>query len=198
MFPGDLPRLDRPLPKALDDAAAAKLLRAAQGDHRMLVRVTVEMLLRTGLRVSQYTSLRAGAVVLIGAGPWLHVPVGKLHQDRYLPLPPQLVTIYADHRGPRNIRICREPRHTAASRWMMLRELPGRCVYLVVVCAADCGSATTPAAKRTPAARRAVDTVDLPGVLPRLPRVRVRLLAPLAFQRLAEFAPHLVLGTFRS
>jgi len=30
MFPGDLPRQDHPLPKALDDAAAAKLLRAAQ------------------------------------------------------------------------------------------------------------------------------------------------------------------------
>jgi hypothetical protein len=88
MFPGDLPRQDHPLPKALDDASAAKLLRAAQGDKRLLVRVTVEMLLRTGLRVSEYTSLRAGAVVQIGAGPWLHVPVGKLRQDRYLPLHP--------------------------------------------------------------------------------------------------------------
>ena len=29
MFPGDLPRQDRPLPKALDDATAARLLRAA-------------------------------------------------------------------------------------------------------------------------------------------------------------------------
>ena len=57
MFPGDLPRQDHPLPKALDDATAAKLLRAAQDDRRMLVRVTVEMLLRTGLRVSEFTGL---------------------------------------------------------------------------------------------------------------------------------------------
>lgn len=98
MFPGDLPRLDRPLPKALGDAAAAKLLHAAQQDRRMLVRVTVEMLLRTGLRVSEYTSLPASAVVLIGAGPWLHVPVGKLGQDRYLPLHPQLVTLIDTYR----------------------------------------------------------------------------------------------------
>ncbi|HEU4543014.1 MAG TPA: hypothetical protein VFR23_17925 [Jiangellaceae bacterium] len=28
MFPGDLPKIDHPLPKALDDAAAARLLRA--------------------------------------------------------------------------------------------------------------------------------------------------------------------------
>ena len=99
MFPGDLPRQDHPLPKALDDATAAKLLRAAQADRRMLVRVTVEMLLRTGLRVSEYTGLRADAVVLIGAGPWLHVPVGKLHEDRYLPLHPQLVTLIDAYRA---------------------------------------------------------------------------------------------------
>jgi site-specific recombinase XerD len=99
MFPGDLPRQDHPLPKALDDATAARLLRAAQADRRMLVRVTVEMLLRTGLRVSEYTGLQADAVVLIGAGPWLHVPVGKLHEDRYLPLHPQLVTLIDAYRA---------------------------------------------------------------------------------------------------
>jgi site-specific recombinase XerD len=98
MFPGDLPRQDHPLPKALDDAASARLLRAAQADKRLLVRVTVEMLLRTGLRVSEYTSLRAGAVVHIGAGPWLHVPVGKLREDRYLPLHPNLVALIDDYR----------------------------------------------------------------------------------------------------
>jgi len=93
MFP-----CDHPLPKALDDAAAAKLLRAAQADKRLLVRVTVEVLLRTGLRVSEYTGLGADAVVQIGAGPWLHVPVGKLREDRYLPLHPQLVTLIDEYR----------------------------------------------------------------------------------------------------
>jgi site-specific recombinase XerD len=41
MFNGDLPRLDHALPKALDDAAAARLLRAAQAQPRMLIRVAV-------------------------------------------------------------------------------------------------------------------------------------------------------------
>ncbi len=99
MFPGDLPRQDHPLPKGLDDAAAAKLLRAAHNDKRLLVRVTIEVLLRTGLRVSEFTSLRADAVVQIGAAPWLHVPVGKLRDDRYLPLHPQLVTLIDDYRA---------------------------------------------------------------------------------------------------
>jgi site-specific recombinase XerD len=98
MFPGDLPRQDHPLPKALDDAAAAKLLRAAAGHKRLLVRVTVEVLLRTGLRVGEFTALPADAVVQIGAAPWLHVPVGKLREDRYLPLHPQLVQLIDNYR----------------------------------------------------------------------------------------------------
>jgi integrase len=98
MFTGGLPRTGHPLPRALDDGAAARLLRAAQNDTRLLARVTVEVLLRTGLRVSEYTSLRAGAVVHIGAGPWLHVPAGKLREDRYLPLHPHLAALTGDYR----------------------------------------------------------------------------------------------------
>jgi site-specific recombinase XerD len=99
IIPADLPRQDHPLPKALDDPAAAKLLRAAQAQPRMLVRVVVEVLLRTGLRVGEFTALPADAVVLIGAAHWLHVPVGKLHEDRYLPLHPHLVTLIGDYRS---------------------------------------------------------------------------------------------------
>jgi len=116
MFPGDLPRQDHPLPKALDDATAAKLLRAAQADRRMLVRVTVEMLLRTGLRVSEFTGLQADAVVHIGAGPWLHVPVGKLREDRYLPLHPQLVSLIGGYRA----------RHVPAGHALLLPRENGR------------------------------------------------------------------------
>lgn len=106
MFIGDLPRQDQPLPKALDDPTAAKLLRAAHDQRRLLIGVTVEVLLRTGLRVGEYTSLRSDAIVQIGAAPWLHVPVGKLHNDRYLPLHPTLVdlieTYRAAHVAPEN------------------------------------------------------------------------------------------------
>jgi site-specific recombinase XerD len=95
---GDLPRQDHPLPKALDDAAAAKFLRAATTQRRLLVRVVCEVLIRTGLRVSELIGLQADAVVQIGAGHWLHVPVGKLHDDRYLPLHPHLVDLIDDYR----------------------------------------------------------------------------------------------------
>jgi len=82
----------------LDDAAAAKLLRAARNDRKLLVQVSVEVLLRTGLRVGEYTSLRSDAIVQIGGGSWLHVPVGKLREDRYLPLHPHLVQLIDDYR----------------------------------------------------------------------------------------------------
>jgi site-specific recombinase XerD len=96
---GDLPRQDKPLPKALDDPAAARFLRAAQNQPRLLTRLVCEVLLRTGLRVGEFTALAADAVVAIGAGHWLHVPVGKLHDDRYLPLHPHLVTLIAEYRA---------------------------------------------------------------------------------------------------
>ncbi len=97
MFHGDVPRQDHALPKALDDPTAG-LLRAGQADKRALVGVTVEFLLRTGLRVGEDTALTADAVVLIGDTNWLHVPVGKLHEDRYLPLHPRVVELVDSYR----------------------------------------------------------------------------------------------------
>jgi integrase len=126
MFPGDLPRQDHPLPKALD-AAAAKLLRAAQNDRKPLVRVSVEVLLRTGLRVSEYTGLRSDAVVQIGAAPWLHVPVGKLREDRYLPLHPNLVALIDDYRArfvpPEHPLLLPRPNGTALDRHTVTRMI---------------------------------------------------------------------------
>ncbi|WP_162803071.1 tyrosine-type recombinase/integrase [Ornithinimicrobium avium] len=99
MFHGDIPVQDHALPKALDDTSASALLRAAQADKRQLIGLTVEVLLRTGLRVGEYTALRSDAVVLIAETYWLHVPVGKLHEDRYLPLHPHLVELIGAYRA---------------------------------------------------------------------------------------------------
>jgi len=113
---GDLPRQDHPLPKALDDAAAAKFLRAATGQRRLLVRVVCEVLIRTGLRVSELIGLQADAIVQIGAGHWLHVPVGKLRDDRYLPLHPHLVDLIGDYRT----------RHVSATNSLLLPRENGK------------------------------------------------------------------------
>lgn len=90
VFAGDLPRRDEPLPRFLDDGAAAKLLRAAREDPDPFTRLAVEFLARTGLRKGEFLDLTIDAVVQIGSAYWLHVPLGKLHTDRYIPLHPQL------------------------------------------------------------------------------------------------------------
>jgi integrase len=66
--------------------------RAAAGPRDRLV---VELLARTGMRAGELADLEADAVVRIGAGHWLRIPVGKLRNDRYVPLHPQLVTLLA-------------------------------------------------------------------------------------------------------
>jgi integrase len=96
LFSGDIPIHDDPLPRFVDDAAAAKLLRAARSHPDPFIRLAVELLSRTGLRRSELVGLTLDAVVQIGSAWWLRVPVGKLHNDRYIPLHPQLKDLLDD------------------------------------------------------------------------------------------------------
>jgi site-specific recombinase XerD len=101
IFNGDLPTPDAPLPKFLSDIDAAKLMRAA-ADADPTRRLVIEMLARTGLRVGEFCALPADAVTLIKGRHWLRVPLGKLHNDRYVPLHPQLVELLDEHRNSRD------------------------------------------------------------------------------------------------
>jgi integrase/recombinase XerD len=96
LFVGDLPRIDRPLPRFLDDPAAAKLARATRVEADPLARLCVEILARTGIRLSELLGLTVDAVVQIGSAYWLRIPVGKLHNDRYIPLHPELKALLDD------------------------------------------------------------------------------------------------------
>lgn len=91
IFAGDLPKRDEALPKFLDDATFAAFMRAARNEPRPLLRLAIELLGRTGMRVGELCGLEADAMVKIGETHWLRIPVGKLHNDRYIPLHPQLV-----------------------------------------------------------------------------------------------------------
>jgi integrase/recombinase XerD len=92
MFAIDVPVADDPLPRFLDDAQAARLL-AAAAHAEALDRLVVELLARTGLRASELCDLEPGAVGRIGGAWWLRVPVGKLRNERYIPLHPTLVDL---------------------------------------------------------------------------------------------------------
>ena len=115
---GDIPGKPEPLPKFPGDQDAARLMAAARASSDPRDRLVVELLARTGMRAGELAGLEADAVVQIGAGHWLRIPLGKLRNDRYVPLHPELVTLLAawtaaslghirrckrliaDHRGP--------------------------------------------------------------------------------------------------
>lgn len=100
------PVKDERLPRFLDDGAATKLLVAARNDKDPFVRLCVEFLARTGLRIGEFLDLTVDAVVQIGSSYWLRVPLGKMHNDRYVPLHPQLKTMLDEwiERRPKELR----------------------------------------------------------------------------------------------
>ncbi|WP_300008667.1 tyrosine-type recombinase/integrase [Pseudonocardia sp.] len=107
LFDADLPIIDKPLPRFLDDAAATKLLRAARTEPDPFTRLVVELLARTGMRKGELLALTVDAVVQIGSAFWLRIPIGKLHNDRYIPLHPELKTLLDDwitHHRPADLR----------------------------------------------------------------------------------------------
>jgi integrase len=89
----DMPPVPEPLPKALDDAAASRFLAAARAETDPLTRLCVEMLARTAMRVSELCDLPADTVSCRSGAWWLRVPIGKLRNDRYIPLHPRLIEL---------------------------------------------------------------------------------------------------------
>ena len=48
------------------------------------------------MRAGELTGLDADAMVRIGHAHWLRIPIGKLRNDRYVPLHPQPVELLTD------------------------------------------------------------------------------------------------------
>jgi len=99
IFFGDVPKRDESLPKFLDDGDYTKFMRALADEPTVFRRLAVEMLARTGMRVGELCELEHDAVTIIGNEPWLRIPVGKLHNDRYVPLHPHLVELIAEYQA---------------------------------------------------------------------------------------------------
>jgi integrase len=99
IFFGDVPKRDEPLPRFLDDGDYVKFMRALGDEPRLHRRLAIELLARTGMRVGELCDLEADAVTQIGDSHWLRIPVGKLHNDRYVPLHPHLVELIAAYQA---------------------------------------------------------------------------------------------------
>jgi site-specific recombinase XerD len=124
----DIPKKPEPLPKFLDDRDAARLMTAARASSDPRDRLVVELLARTGMRAGELADLEADAVVQIGAGHWLRIPLGKLRNDRYVPLHPELVTLLADWTAASLEHIRRHKRLIADHRGPLDRHVIGRIV----------------------------------------------------------------------
>jgi site-specific recombinase XerD len=96
LFHGDIAPRSDPLPKFLCDQDAAKLMQAARAHRLSRYRLVIEMLARAGMRAGELCELAADAVTLIGEAYWLRIPVGKLRNDRFIPLHPELVVLLAE------------------------------------------------------------------------------------------------------
>jgi site-specific recombinase XerD len=127
----DIPRKPEPLPKFLDDRDAAKLMTAARASTDPRDRLVVELLARTGMRAGELADLDADAVVRIGAGHWLRIPLGKLRNDRYVPLHPELVQLLAAWTAANLEHIRRHKRLAADHRGVLDRHLICRIVRRV-------------------------------------------------------------------
>jgi integrase len=99
IFEGDIPKADDALPKFLDDPTAAKFMATLAGDPNRRRRLMVELLARTGMRVGELAAIRDDAMYKLGETYWLRIPVGKLHNDRMVPLHPLLVGLINDYRA---------------------------------------------------------------------------------------------------
>jgi site-specific recombinase XerD len=127
----DIPPRPEPLPKFLDDRDAAKLMAAARSAADPRDRLVVELLARTGMRAGELADLEADAVVHIGDAFWLRIPLGKLRNDRYVPLHPQLVDLLRDWTATNLDHIRRHHRLAADWRGTLDRHAIGRIVKRV-------------------------------------------------------------------
>ncbi|GAB3864153.1 hypothetical protein GCM10028801_32980 [Nocardioides maradonensis] len=87
VFAADIPKLDRPLPRALAPDVDARLMAAVSELSDPFAQAGLQVLRGTGLRIGELLDLELGAVVDYGpAGTWLRVPLGKLATERTVPL----------------------------------------------------------------------------------------------------------------
>ena len=94
---GDIPPRTEPIPRFLTDQQAAAFMAAARAHPVPRYRLVAQVLARTGLRASELCELAADSVTRIGNdGYWLRVPVGKLRNDRMIPMLPDIVELFAE------------------------------------------------------------------------------------------------------
>jgi site-specific recombinase XerD len=104
LFPADIPRLDKPLPRALPPDADRDLMAAIAQLADPFARTGLTLLRGTGIRLGELLDLELDCVWDSPShGSWLKVPLGKLGTERTVPLDePTLAALdeWMTRRGP--------------------------------------------------------------------------------------------------
>lgn len=87
VFAADIPRQPESLPRGLPPDVDAALMTAVEALDDRFARVGITVLRRTGLRIGELLDLELTHLVDYGpSGTWLRVPLGKLNNERSVPL----------------------------------------------------------------------------------------------------------------
>jgi integrase len=87
LFDTDIPRQPDSLPRALPPDVDAALMGAVSGLDDRFARVGITVLRHTGLRIGELLDLELNHLVDYGPnGTWLRVPLGKLNDERSIPV----------------------------------------------------------------------------------------------------------------
>lgn len=87
VFDADIPRQPDTLPRALPPDIDTALMDAVTGLYDVFARVAITVLRHTGIRIGELLDLETGHLADYGRnGIWLRVPLGKLHNERSVPV----------------------------------------------------------------------------------------------------------------
>jgi site-specific recombinase XerD len=104
LFPGDIPRLDKPLPRALAPDVDRALMAAITRLPDPFARIGLTLLRGTGIRLGELLDLELDCVWDSAShGSWLKVPIGKLGTERTVPLDAETLSAldeWMTQRGP--------------------------------------------------------------------------------------------------
>jgi integrase len=122
IFPRDMPREPRPLPRYIPLDADRRLQGALQASPNRLLADGLLLVRATGIRIGELLSLELDCVHEVpGLGAWLKVPLGKFDTERMVPLDEETVVIVdrlVALRGPQ--RALRHPRNGRMVDFLMV------------------------------------------------------------------------------
>jgi integrase len=111
VFDADIPRQPDTLPRALSPDIDAALMDAVAGLDDLFARVAITVLRHTGIRIGELLDLEINHLVDYGPnGTWLRVPLGKLNNERSVPVDAPALEALDEWLGQRQVQRARPHR----------------------------------------------------------------------------------------